>query len=73
MAGPEGQALLPVTIQSLDPFKAALAAGVRCFEGLRLGGIDGVDLDRSDGSRSPVASRERALAMHAWRGPVSRP
>ena len=45
MAGPEGKALLPVTIQSLDPFIAALAAGVRCFEGLRLSVIAGVDLD----------------------------
>lgn len=45
MAGPEGKALLPVTPQSLDPFKAALAAGVRCFEGLRLSVIAGVDLD----------------------------
>ena len=73
MAGPEGQALLPVTLQSLDQFKAALAVGERCFEGLGLGVIAGVNLDRSDASRSSVASRERALAMHAWRGPVRRP
>jgi hypothetical protein len=73
MADPEGQGLLPVTPQSLDQFKAALAVGERCFEGLRLSVIAGVDLDRSDASRGPVASSERALAMRAWRGPVRRP